>query len=166
MRLSLSLVVFLCAILFGAPLSWSADPFPLRGPMVPGSTAQLRHGVACAPAKAPLAVKAGDLGREPAALEAVSIRRRPPLVFRQRLRLLGDDLLCLGRGWVDQCPDEFERPVALWPPRTGKVDHDLCAERPRVCRDRGAPPGYNRLEPAGRSLRTALAGLDSGAARL
>jgi hypothetical protein len=57
MRLSLSLVVFLGAILFGTPPSWSADPFPVRGPTVPGSAAQLRHGVACAPEKAPLAVK-------------------------------------------------------------------------------------------------------------
>ena len=34
-----------------------ADLFPLRGPTVPGSSAQLRQGVACAPEKAPAAVK-------------------------------------------------------------------------------------------------------------
>lgn len=44
-------------VVFGTTISVSADPFPLRGPIVPGKVAQLRHGVACAPEKAPLAVK-------------------------------------------------------------------------------------------------------------
>lgn len=44
-------------IVFGASTSLSADPFPMRGPTVPGKFAQLRYGVACAPEKAPLAVK-------------------------------------------------------------------------------------------------------------
>lgn len=42
---------------FGTTISSLAGPFPLRGPTVPGNLAQLRRGVACAPEKAPLAVK-------------------------------------------------------------------------------------------------------------
>ncbi len=49
--------IFLSLLLFGATQFAAADPFPLRGPTVPGAFAQLRHGVACAPEKAPLAVK-------------------------------------------------------------------------------------------------------------
>ena len=44
-------------VLLGTATSLCADPFPLRGPTVPGQVAQLRRGVACAPAKAPLAVQ-------------------------------------------------------------------------------------------------------------
>ncbi len=48
----------------------SADPFPLRGPTVPGKFARMRHGVACAPETAPLRVKraiwaANQLRRKP-----------------------------------------------------------------------------------------------------
>jgi hypothetical protein len=62
--------VLLSFIYLAAMQVASADPFPLRGPTVPGKYAQLRHGVACAPAKAPLAVKraiwaANQLRREP-----------------------------------------------------------------------------------------------------
>lgn len=49
--------IFLGIVLLGTTQLSSADPFPLRGPTVPGNTAQLRHGLACAPEKAPLAVK-------------------------------------------------------------------------------------------------------------
>ncbi len=44
-------------VVFATTTELSADPFPLHGPTVPGRTAQLRHGVACAPEKAPLAVQ-------------------------------------------------------------------------------------------------------------
>lgn len=50
-----------CALLSlvacGAAISRADDPFPVRGPTVPGKVAQLRGGVACAPEKAPRAVK-------------------------------------------------------------------------------------------------------------
>jgi hypothetical protein len=46
------------AFIFSGVTHWAAaDPFPVRGPTVPGRFAQLRHGVACAPEKAPLPVK-------------------------------------------------------------------------------------------------------------
>lgn len=44
-------------VFLGTATSVLADLFPLRGPTVPGTIAQLRHGVACAPEKAPVAVK-------------------------------------------------------------------------------------------------------------
>ncbi len=52
----------LCALLagftlFGGVSSLCAAPFPNNGPIVPGKLAQLRRGIAYAPAKAPLAVK-------------------------------------------------------------------------------------------------------------
>ena len=50
-------VVFLFLVFLGTTQLLSADPFPQRGPTIPGKTAQLRRGVACAPEKAPLAVK-------------------------------------------------------------------------------------------------------------
>jgi hypothetical protein len=49
--------VLLGLVILGTATSVLADLFPLRGPTVPGSSAQLRHGVACAPEKAPVAVK-------------------------------------------------------------------------------------------------------------
>lgn len=49
-----ALLVFVLAI--GLQLA-AADPFPLRGPTVPGRFARLRGSIACAPEKAPLAVK-------------------------------------------------------------------------------------------------------------
>ncbi len=49
---SLSFIVFFIACSISR-----ADQFPLRGPTVPGKVAELRHGLACAPEKAPLAVK-------------------------------------------------------------------------------------------------------------
>ncbi len=49
--------VFLSLIFFGTTQLLSANLFPTRGPTVPGKVAQLRHGVACAPEKAPFAVK-------------------------------------------------------------------------------------------------------------
>jgi hypothetical protein len=49
--------VLLSLIFFGTTQFLPANPFPMRGPTVPGDRAQLRHGVACAPEKAPLAVK-------------------------------------------------------------------------------------------------------------
>ena len=62
--------IFLGAILLGTTQLSSADPFPLRGPTVPGSVARLRYGLACAPENAPLAVKrsiwaANELRAEP-----------------------------------------------------------------------------------------------------
>jgi hypothetical protein len=48
---------FLAAIPLLALQSGFCDPFPTRGPTVPGNKARLRFGVACAPAKAPQAVK-------------------------------------------------------------------------------------------------------------
>ena len=50
--------VFLSFIFLGTlRVTCAADPFPLRGPTVPGKVARLRHGVACAPETASLAVK-------------------------------------------------------------------------------------------------------------
>lgn len=49
--------VFFSFVFFAAMRLAFADSFPLRGPIVPGRFARLNHGVACAPAKAPLAVK-------------------------------------------------------------------------------------------------------------
>lgn len=50
--------VFLSFIFLGTlRVTCAADPFPLRGPTVPGKVARLRHGVACAPETAPIAVK-------------------------------------------------------------------------------------------------------------
>lgn len=49
--------VLLISIILGATQLVSANPFPLKGPTVPGRFARLRHGVACAPEKAPLVVK-------------------------------------------------------------------------------------------------------------
>ena len=62
--------VFFSLIFFGATQLLSADAFPLKGPTVPGNLAQLRHGIACAPERAPLAVKraiwaANQLRRKP-----------------------------------------------------------------------------------------------------
>jgi hypothetical protein len=57
MRFLLRRGIFLGAILLGTTQFSSADPFPLRGPTVPGSIARLRRGVACAPENAPLVVK-------------------------------------------------------------------------------------------------------------
>lgn len=55
---SLSRKLLVCGALFmGLISSASARPFPSSGPTVPGSTARLRLGVACAPAQAPLSVK-------------------------------------------------------------------------------------------------------------
>jgi hypothetical protein len=45
------------AFLFMGIQIGSADQFPTSGPTVPGETARLLFGVACAPARAPLAVK-------------------------------------------------------------------------------------------------------------
>lgn len=53
----LSTIVFCAAVLLAAPPRGSANLFPTRGPTVPGDTARLRLGVACAPARAPEAVK-------------------------------------------------------------------------------------------------------------
>ena len=50
-------VIFIFIIFLITRLPSRADQFPLRGPTVPGKVAELRHGIACAPAKAPLAVK-------------------------------------------------------------------------------------------------------------
>ena len=47
----------LSMILVGGSSPLLANPFPTSGPVVPGRLAQLRRGVAYAPAKAPLAVK-------------------------------------------------------------------------------------------------------------
>jgi hypothetical protein len=57
MRFPLRGVVLLGLVFLGPTQFLSADPFPQRGPTVPGTIARLRHGVACAPEKAPLAVK-------------------------------------------------------------------------------------------------------------
>jgi len=50
-------VFFSCILLGTMRVACAADPFPLLGPTVPGKFARLRHGIACAPEKAPLAVK-------------------------------------------------------------------------------------------------------------
>jgi hypothetical protein len=47
----------LSCIFFASAQFLSAELFPMHGPTVPGSRAQLRHGIACAPERAPLAVK-------------------------------------------------------------------------------------------------------------
>ncbi|HEY2802050.1 MAG TPA: hypothetical protein VGI85_15780 [Chthoniobacterales bacterium] len=49
--------VFFSSVFFATIQLALADSFPLHGPIVPGGFALLRHGIACAPAKAPLAVK-------------------------------------------------------------------------------------------------------------
>ena len=49
--------VFLSLIFFGVTPILSAEVFPLKGPTVPGTRALLRHGIACASERAPLAVK-------------------------------------------------------------------------------------------------------------
>lgn len=49
--------VFLSLIFFSATQILSAEVFPVKGPTVPGTRALLRHGIACAPERAPLAVK-------------------------------------------------------------------------------------------------------------
>lgn len=57
MKLLRRVGVLLSLFVFGAAPALAANPFPTRGPTVPGQVAQLRHGMACAPEKAPLAVK-------------------------------------------------------------------------------------------------------------
>ena len=57
MKFSRRAGVFFSFVFFAAMQLASADPFPLRGPTVAGRFALLRHGIACAPAQAPLAVK-------------------------------------------------------------------------------------------------------------
>lgn len=57
MELSRRLSVILSLFVLGAAQKLAANPFPTRGPTVPGKFAQLRHGIACAPEKAPLPVK-------------------------------------------------------------------------------------------------------------
>ena len=57
MELSRRLSVILSLFVLGAAQKLAANPFPTRGPTVPGKVAQLRHGVACAPETAPLPVK-------------------------------------------------------------------------------------------------------------
>ncbi len=57
MKLLRRIGVILNLFVFGAAPALAENPFPTRGPTVPGQVAQLRHGVACAPDKAPLAVK-------------------------------------------------------------------------------------------------------------
>src|SRR5947207_4173057 len=52
-RFALCLGVLIC----GTTRRTSADWFPDHGPTVPGKIAQLRCGIACAPAKAPQEVK-------------------------------------------------------------------------------------------------------------
>lgn len=49
--------VFLSLLFFSATQLLSAEVFPAKGPTVPGTKALLRHGIACAPERAPLAVK-------------------------------------------------------------------------------------------------------------
>lgn len=70
MDLSRRLSVILSLFVLGAAPTLAANPFPTRGPTVPGKFAQLRHGVACAPEKAPLSVKR-------AIWAANELRRRP-----------------------------------------------------------------------------------------
>lgn len=62
--------VCLSVIFFSATQLLSAEPFPVKGPTVPSPRAQLRHGIACAPERAPIAVKraiwaANQLRRKP-----------------------------------------------------------------------------------------------------
>lgn len=52
-----ALVLGACATLFGLIRPASAAPFPTTGPVVPGSLAILRGGLAAAPSKAPFEVK-------------------------------------------------------------------------------------------------------------
>ncbi len=70
MKLLRRVGVTLSFFVFGAAPALASNPFPTRGPTVPGQVAQLRHGVACAPEKAPLAVKR-------AIWAANELRRRP-----------------------------------------------------------------------------------------
>ncbi|HEY1771035.1 MAG TPA: hypothetical protein VGG02_12355 [Chthoniobacterales bacterium] len=57
MKLSRRAGVFFSLIFFITTQGVRADPFPTRGPTVPGKVAQLRGSIACAPEKAPLPVK-------------------------------------------------------------------------------------------------------------
>jgi hypothetical protein len=68
--------------------------FPDSGPTTPGPRASLCGGIALAPAQAPLAVKRAILGGKSIALEAVSLRWRPLLLSRQRLRLFRNCFVC------------------------------------------------------------------------
>ena len=45
--------------------------------------------------------KTRDLGSESTSIEALSLRRRPQIIRRSRLRLFRHDLLCSGRSWFD-----------------------------------------------------------------
>ena len=53
-----TLKTFFCAAILATfvPAGW-ANPFPSSGPIIPGSAARLRYGLAWAPAQAPLAVQ-------------------------------------------------------------------------------------------------------------
>ncbi len=53
----LAFQIFAGALLFAANALAAEHPFPSDGPVVPGNRAQLRGGVAMAPAQAPLPVK-------------------------------------------------------------------------------------------------------------
>lgn len=62
--------VFLSFLVFAAAPVRAVSLFPTHGPTVPGQVAQLRQGLACAPERAPLAVKraiwaANDLRKRP-----------------------------------------------------------------------------------------------------
>lgn len=57
MTFSARTILCLIALLLATVQYAFAEQFPISGPTIPGETARLRFGVACAPAKAPLAVK-------------------------------------------------------------------------------------------------------------
>ena len=51
--------------------------------------------------------KTRNLGSQSTSIKAISVRRRPQIIRRSRLRLFRNGLLCSGCGWTNQHSDEL-----------------------------------------------------------
>jgi len=76
---SLKILLGTVAVAVAVP-SIIADTFPVSGPIVSGGVARLHRGQAAAPKKAPVAVKASNLGCKSTSVEAIPVRRRSQVV--------------------------------------------------------------------------------------
>jgi hypothetical protein len=131
--------------------------FPDCGPTTSGLRASLCGGIALAPAQAPLAVKRAILGGKSIALEAVSLRWRPLLLSRQRLRLFRNCFVCSWWCGFNLVADELIGFSSLWAARTGAMDYRLRPQWTYVRGHRGPKIGYDAWRELALSLGPALA---------
>ena len=91
------------------------------------------------------------------ATSAVQVRRRPRLVQRLGLRLLGLGLLRAARRRPDQGADGVGWAHRLRRPRPGPADHGVRQRRPRLHGHRRAPVRHQRAQPDGQPLDLGVA---------